>query len=63
MDVELLGVRRVRCRTVTADPEDHRIACFQLWPISLIGFEFTASGFGEGQDVENEHHVLLAVKI
>ena len=28
----------IRCRTIAAYSEDNGVACFQLWPISLIGF-------------------------
>jgi hypothetical protein len=63
MNVELLGIRGICCRTVTTDSEHHRIACFQLGPISLIGFEFAASGVGKGEDVEDDDDILLSVKI
>ena len=62
-EAELLRVGSVRCRAVTTDSENHRVACIQLWPISLIGFEFTASSFGKCEHVEDENDVLLASKI
>jgi hypothetical protein len=63
MNVDLLRVCGVRRWTVTAHPKDHRLACFQLGPISLIGFQFAGSSIREGQHVENDDHVLLPAEI
>ena len=38
VNVYLTCVSCVRCRTVIADSENHRVGGFQFGPISLIGF-------------------------
>jgi hypothetical protein len=37
-NVDLASECRVRCWAVVAYSEDYSVACFQLGPISLIGF-------------------------
>jgi hypothetical protein len=62
-EAELLRVGSVRRRAVTTNSENHRVACIQLWPISLIGFEFAASSLGKGKHIEDEDDILLAPEI
>jgi hypothetical protein len=62
-NVKLLREGSVRRRTVTTDTEHDGVARIQLWPISLIGFEFTASSFGKRKHVEDENDVLLPSEI
>jgi hypothetical protein len=59
MNVKLSSEGSVGGGTVGANSQDDGVACFQLWPISLIGFEFTASSFCESQDIEDENDILF----
>lgn len=63
VNINLFRVCGVRRGTVTAHTKNDRVTGFQLGPISLIGFQFTGSGVGEGKDVEDDDHVLLAAKV
>src|SRR5208282_3487594 len=58
MDVDLASKCGIRCRAVTTNSENDRVTRFQLWPISLIGFQFAASSLREGEHVEDENDVL-----
>jgi hypothetical protein len=62
-EAELLREGSVRRRAVTTDSENHRIARIQLWPISLIGFEFAASSLRKGEHIEDEDDILLASEV
>ncbi len=63
MNVDLARKCRVRCRAVTTNSKNNRVTRFQLWPISLIGFQFAASSLGEGEHVEDEDDVLFPSKL
>jgi hypothetical protein len=63
VNIELLREGGIRRRAVTAYAENYGVTRIQLWPISLIGFEFGASSLGEGEHIENEDHVLLASEV
>ena len=63
VNVELLREGSVRRRAVTTYAENYRVGRIQLWPISLIGFEFGASSLCKGEHVEDEDNVLLASKV
>lgn len=62
-DIELLREGGIRRRAVTAYAENYCVARIQLWPISLIGFEFVASSLCKGQHVEDEHDILLPSEV
>jgi hypothetical protein len=63
MNINLLREGSVRRRAVTADAKDNRVARVQLWPINLIGFEFTASSLCKCEYVEDQDDVLFRSKI
>ena len=62
-ETELLRVGSIRRRAVTTNSENHGVARIQLWPISLIGFEFAASSLRKGEHIEDEDDILLAFEI
>jgi hypothetical protein len=63
VNIELLREGSVRRRAVTTYPKNYCVARIQLWPISLIGFEFVASGFCKGEHVEDKDNVLLPFEV
>ncbi len=63
MNVELSGKGGVGCGAITTNSKNDRVTRVQLWPISLIGFEFTASSLCEGQHIKDQDDVFLPSKL
>lgn len=59
-DTDLVGEGFVGEGTVHAHTQDLGVGCFQLGQVLLEVFELLGSTPGESEDVERQHHVLLA---